>query len=155
MFTIPKLTTAETKFVRTGEGVLVIGFNGAVIVATLVSHIISGVHGIPVTESMKWLGVLNSISVIGRSGLKAVLSASKIGLPEPAQLIDPAVLADAAAVAAQVGPQVTQDIKDPDANTIVGQAEADVTLATKPESAVTPDPGAPVPPATGGGASVA
>lgn len=110
---IPKTTTPLTKFVRTAEGWLIIAFNGVVLLATLFGSL-------PNTQALKWAGVVNTATVLARSGLKAIAAFSKGSGLTP---IEP-------------GGTPTELGGLPADNT-----SAEATLSDKPQSGVTPDPG--------------
>jgi hypothetical protein len=66
---IPRTTDPMTKFIRTGEGVLVFGFNLALLVVPIVSGSLSA------AQSAKWATIIDGIAVVSRTGLKMVASA--------------------------------------------------------------------------------
>jgi len=67
---IPKQTDPMTKFIRTGEGVLVFAFNLALLIVPIVSNSLSA------AESAKWLAILDGVVVVSRTGLKIVAAAN-------------------------------------------------------------------------------
>lgn len=76
---IPKTTTPLTKFIRTGEGILVFAFNIALLVVPIVSKALTP------GEAVKWAGIIDAVAVASRTGLKVVsLFAQQTGIqPEP------------------------------------------------------------------------
>jgi hypothetical protein len=66
---VPKQTEPMVKFIRTGEGILVFGFNIALVVVPIVSNALTA------AQSAKWAAILDGIAVISRTGLKMVASA--------------------------------------------------------------------------------
>lgn len=66
---VPRKTDPLTKFIRTGEGVLVFLFNIALLVVPIVSSSLTA------AESAKWATIIDGIAVISRTGLKMVASA--------------------------------------------------------------------------------
>jgi hypothetical protein len=77
MGVIPKKTTPLTKFVRTGEGVLVFAFNLTMLIVPIVSNALSP------EDAVKWAGIVNGVAVISRTGLKVVAEVSKATGIEP------------------------------------------------------------------------
>lgn len=63
---VPKRTDPMTKFIRTGEGVLVFAFNIALVVVPIVSNSLSA------AQSAKWATIIDGIAVVSRTGLKMV-----------------------------------------------------------------------------------
>ncbi len=61
---IPKTTTSMVKFVRTGEGLLVVAFNIALLVVPIVSSALTP------AQAVKWAAVINGVTVVARTGLK-------------------------------------------------------------------------------------
>jgi hypothetical protein len=61
---IPKTTTSMVKFVRTGEGLLVVAFNIALLIVPIVSSALTP------AQAVKWAAVINGITVVARTGLK-------------------------------------------------------------------------------------
>lgn len=64
---IPKVTSPLTKLVRTTEGVLVIGFNGALLLASVFGTL-------PGVQAVKYAAIVNAVTVGARQGLKALAS---------------------------------------------------------------------------------
>ena len=71
MGVIPEKTTPLTKFIRTGEGVLVFAFNLTMLIVPIVSNSLSP------EDAVKWAGIVNGVAVICRTGLKVVAEVSK------------------------------------------------------------------------------
>ena len=71
MGVIPEKTTPLTKFIRTGEGVLVFAFNLTMLIVPIVSNSLSP------ADAVKWAGIVNGVAVISRTGLKVVAEVSK------------------------------------------------------------------------------
>ena len=71
MGVIPEKTSPLTKFIRTGEGVLVFAFNLTMLIVPIVSNSLSP------EDAVKWAGIVNGVAVICRTGLKAVAEFSK------------------------------------------------------------------------------
>jgi len=61
---IPKTTTSMVKFVRTGEGLLVVAFNIALLVVPIISSALTP------AQAVKWAAVINGVTVVARTGLK-------------------------------------------------------------------------------------
>jgi hypothetical protein len=61
---IPKTTTPMVKFVRTGEGMLVVAFNIALLVVPIISNALTP------AQAVKWAAVINGVAVVARTGLK-------------------------------------------------------------------------------------
>src|SRR5450755_1420556 len=61
---IPKTTTSMVKFIRTGEGLLVVAFNIALLVVPIISS------GLTPAQAVKWAAVINGVAVVARTGLK-------------------------------------------------------------------------------------
>jgi hypothetical protein len=113
---ISKQTDPMAKFIRTGEGVLVFGFNVALLVVPIVSSSLTA------AQSAKWATIIDSIAVISRTGLKMVASAR----PKPT------------AAAAALG------VASPPAYSLIGAAAAaGAPAATAPRMAGTPGPALP------------
>lgn len=66
---ISRTTDPMTKFIRTGEGVLVFGFNLALLVVPIVSSSLTA------AQSAKWATIIDGVAVVSRTGLKMVASA--------------------------------------------------------------------------------
>lgn len=100
MGVIPKTTTPLTKFIRTGEGVLVFAFNLAMLIVPIVSNSLSP------EDAVKWAGIVNGVAVISRTGLKVVTEFSKAsGIePQPIGALTPQVVnVDAGSAASNGG----------------------------------------------------
>ena len=82
MGVIPKKTTPLTKFIRTGEGVLVFAFNLTMLIVPIVSNSLSP------EDAVKWAGIVNGVAVICRTGLKVVAEVSKTTGIEPQPIGD-------------------------------------------------------------------
>jgi hypothetical protein len=82
MGVIPKKTTPLTKFIRTGEGVLVFAFNLTMLIVPIVSNALSP------EDAVKWAGIVNGVAVISRTGLKVVAEVSKATGIEPQPIGD-------------------------------------------------------------------
>jgi hypothetical protein len=81
MSSIPTTTTPLAKFIRTGEGVLVFAFNGALLVVPIVSGALTP------EQAVQWAAIINGVTVVSRTGLKIVAvleSASEADAPQPA-----------------------------------------------------------------------
>jgi hypothetical protein len=61
---IPEMTTPMVKFVRTGEGMLVVAFNIALLVVPIISSALTP------AQAVKWAAVINGVAVVARTGLK-------------------------------------------------------------------------------------
>jgi len=61
---IPKTTTSMVKFIRTGEGLLVVAFNIALLVVPIISSALTP------AQAVKWAAVINGVAVVARTGLK-------------------------------------------------------------------------------------
>ena len=61
---IPKTTTSMVKFIRTGEGMLVVAFNIALLVVPIISSALTP------AQAVKWAAVINGVAVVARTGLK-------------------------------------------------------------------------------------
>ena len=87
MGVIPQKTTPLTKFIRTGEGVLVFAFNLTMLIVPIVSNSLSP------EDAVKWAGIVNGVAVICRTGLKVVAEVSKATGIQPQPVGDlPAVV---------------------------------------------------------------
>ena len=82
---IPKTTTSMVKFVRTGEGMLVVAFNIALLVVPIVSSSLTP------AQAVKWAAVINGIAVVARTGLKmtSLTQAGTVAAPEAAIAASP------------------------------------------------------------------
>lgn len=78
---IPKTTTPMVKFVRTGEGMLVVAFNIALLVVPIISSALTP------AQAVKWAAVINGVAVVARTGLKMT------SLVQPGALAAPAIAA--------------------------------------------------------------
>lgn len=76
MSIIPKTTSPLTKFIRTGEGILVFACNLALLIVPLATSALSA------NQALKYAVILNGATVVARSILKA-LSALKIPGADP------------------------------------------------------------------------
>jgi hypothetical protein len=94
---IPKTTEPLAKFIRTGEGILVFGFNIALLVVPIISSSLTA------AQAAKWAAVIDGIAVVSRTGLKIV---STLQAANPNALTQPALAAPptAPAVSATVSP---------------------------------------------------
>lgn len=81
---IPQTTTPLTKFIRTTEGWLVVGANVLLVV-------VGAAGDMSLTKSATAVAVLNGVTAVSRSVLKAIVGASPIvGQPEiPVGFKDP------------------------------------------------------------------
>jgi hypothetical protein len=116
---VPKLTGPMVKLVRTGEGVLVFGANAAIIVATAITQNLSPVNGV------KYAVILNSVTVISRSILKAVSATQGLTGVTPEQF-NPQALPDLQTLVDAVSKQVRDDLAGASAGTVAGQAAEDI-----------------------------
>ena len=82
---IPKTTTSMVKFVRTGEGLLVVAFNIALLVVPIVSSSLTP------AQAVKWAAVINGVAVVARTGLKmtSLVQAGAVAAPEAAIAASP------------------------------------------------------------------
>ena len=97
MGVIPKKTTPLTKFIRTGEGVLVFAFNLTMLIVPIVSNSLSP------EDAVKWAGIVNGVAVICRTGLKVVAEVSKTTGIEPQPIGDKPSAVPSADVASNGG----------------------------------------------------
>ena len=97
MGVIPKKTTPLTKFIRTGEGVLVFAFNLTMLIVPIVSNSLSP------EDAVKWAGIVNGVAVISRTGLKIVAEFSKSTGIQPQQIGDLSALVTSAVAAGNSG----------------------------------------------------
>jgi len=86
MGVIPEKTTPLTKFIRTGEGVLVFAFNLTMLIVPIVSNSLSP------EDAVKWAGIVNGVAVICRTGLKVVAEFSKTTGIQPQPVGEPSAL---------------------------------------------------------------
>jgi len=82
---IPKTTTSMVKFVRTGEGLLVVAFNIALLVVPIVSSALTP------AQAVKWAAVINGVTVVARTGLKmtSLVQGGTAASPEAAPVVAP------------------------------------------------------------------
>jgi hypothetical protein len=82
---IPKTTTPMVKFVRTGEGMLVVAFNIALLVVPIISNALTP------AQAVKWAAVINGVAVVARTGLKmtSLVQGGTVAAPEAASAADP------------------------------------------------------------------
>ncbi len=89
---VPKTTQPLTKFIRTGEGVLVFAFNIALLVVPIVSNALTA------AQSAKWATIIDGVTVISRTGLKMLAQAQpRAGVGTSTQIQPAAVNAVATA----------------------------------------------------------
>jgi hypothetical protein len=74
---IPKTTDPLSKFIRTGEGILVFAFNIALLVVPIVSNALTP------AQSAKWAAIIDGITVICRTGLKMVATKTQAAARQP------------------------------------------------------------------------
>lgn len=81
---IPKTTTPMVKFVRTGEGMLVVAFNIALLVVPIISSALTP------AQAVKWAAVINGVAVVARTGLKmtSLVQAGALAAPDAATAAD-------------------------------------------------------------------
>jgi hypothetical protein len=163
---IPEKTTPLTKFIRTGEGVLVFAFNLTMLIVPIVSNALSP------EDAVKWAGIVNGVAVISRTGLKIVAQVSKatgiepqpIGdqTPQPSSDETPQVAtADAGGAANNGGAPEVVDPSDSEEFASTPTADDDAVevpptpvvtappvVVTPPEPVITPPPVVVTPPAT-------
>lgn len=156
---IPKQTSPLTKFIRTTEGWLVVGANVALIVTPIVSNALSA-------SKAATLGIiLNGVTVVSRSVLKAITSLSPIlGAPidpnlsgAPAQLPPGPPIGASGISAAELeqGPPALTDSDDTASTDVWRQSHyppnAQPTVGIDPAGTLTaPTPASPpVPPGAG------
>lgn len=82
---IPKTTTSMVKFVRTGEGLLVVAFNIALLVVPIVSSSLTP------AQAVKWAAVINGVAVVARTGLKmtSLVQTGTVAAPDAAIAASP------------------------------------------------------------------
>jgi hypothetical protein len=75
---IPKTTTSMVKFIRTGEGLLVVAFNVALVTVPVVSSSLTP------AQAVKWAAVINGVAMVARTGLKmtSLVQAGTVAAPE-------------------------------------------------------------------------
>jgi hypothetical protein len=148
MGVIPKKTTPLTKFIRTGEGVLVFAFNLTMLIVPIVSNALSP------EDAVKWAGIVNGIAVISRTGLKVVAEVSKATGIEPqpiGNLSGQVITADAAGSAINGGePEVVTGPTEPVIVTgptepVIVTGPTDPVVVTGPTDPVADDPGSSAP----------
>jgi hypothetical protein len=98
MGVIPQKTTPLTKFIRTGEGVLVFAFNLTMLIVPIVSNSLSP------EDAVKWAGIVNGVAVICRTGLKVVAEVSKATGIQPQPVGDLSASVATADLAGNGGP---------------------------------------------------
>jgi hypothetical protein len=153
MGVIPKKTTPLTKFIRTGEGVLVFAFNLTMLIIPIVSNSLSP------EDAVKWAGIVNGVAVICRTGLKVVAEVSKTTGIEPQPIGDLPSAVPSADVASNGGapevvtaptqPVVVEGPTDPvvsDAASVVPSDDEEFasTPAVDDDAVVVPAPPVPV-----------
>jgi hypothetical protein len=143
MGVIPQKTTPLTKFVRTGEGVLVFAFNLTMLIVPIVSNSLSP------EDAVKWAGIVNGLAVVSRTGLKIVAEVSKATGIEPQQignLTPQAITADAGGSATNGGAPEVIDPSDPEEFASTPTVDDDAVevpptpVITPPEPVITPPP---------------
>ena len=108
MGVIPEKTTPLTKFIRTGEGVLVFAFNLTMLIVPIVSNSLSP------EDAVKWAGIVNGVAVICRTGLKVVAEVSKTTGIQPQPIGDlPAAVPTADAASNGGAPEVISGPTEP------------------------------------------
>lgn len=133
---VPKTTDPLTKFIRTGEGVLVFLFNIALLVVPIVSNSLTA------AESAKWATIIDGVAVISRTGLKMVASAQSAS---PAAAIAQLAAPVAARLAAEAPAALTDGMPPADGATVpAGHGSVIVTpqvaVAGAPQVAVAGTP---------------
>jgi hypothetical protein len=143
---VPLQTSPLTKFIRTGEGVLIFAFNLAMLITPIVSSALTP------SQAVKWAGIVDGVAVVARTGLKIVsLSQGVTGIaPDP---VGAQVTVDVQQLAAELIQQLPGDVRGPvSADQIVEQLMADAPiinqlvsdaeeLASVPESDQAASPG--------------
>lgn len=97
MGVIPEKTSPLTKFIRTGEGVLVFAFNLTMLIVPIVSNSLSP------EDAVKWAGIVNGVALICRTGLKAVAEFSNATGIQPQPVGDLSALVATADLAGNGG----------------------------------------------------
>jgi hypothetical protein len=116
---VPRTTDPLTKFIRTGEGVLVFAFNLAMVLVPIVSDALTP------QEAVKWAAIVNAVTVVSRTGLKIVSLAKGITTVAPQQL-NPNVTVDVQQLAAELAKQLPADLRGKvSMDGIAGQVEQD------------------------------
>jgi hypothetical protein len=108
---IPKTTTSMVKFVRTGEGMLVVAFNIALLIVPIISSALTP------AQAVKWAAVINGVAVVARTGLKMtalVQSGGTAAALEPAPRVDPGSLEDATTAASADAGRIDDAVSDAD-----------------------------------------
>ncbi len=67
----PKFTNPQAKLIRTLEGIIVVLFNLAIIIATVLPNTLTP------QQSLKYATIFNSIVFVSRQGLKCILAIGK------------------------------------------------------------------------------
>ena len=143
MGVIPEKTTPLTKFVRTGEGVLVFAFNLTMLIVPIVSNSLSP------EDAVKWAGIVNGVAVICRTGLKVVAEFSKTTGIQPQSVGDLSALVATADSAGNGGaPGVITGPTEPVVVTGPSDDEEFASTPTADDDAVEA-PALPVPSASG------
>jgi hypothetical protein len=143
MGVIPQKTTPLTKFIRTGEGVLVFAFNLTMLIVPIVSNSLSP------EDAVKWAGIVNGVAVICRTGLKVVAEVSKATGIQPQPVGDVSALVATADLAGNGGaPDVVTAPTQPVVVTGPSDDEEFASTPTADDDAVA-TPAAPVPSANG------
>jgi hypothetical protein len=148
---IPEKTTPLTKFIRTGEGVLVFAFNLTMLIVPIVSNALSP------EDAVKWAGIVNGVAVVSRTGLKIVAQVSKATGIEPQPIGNPTaqvITADAGGSANNGGAPEVVDPSDseefdspPTADDDAVEVPPTPVVVTPPDPIVTPpDPVITAPP---------
>ena len=143
MGVIPKKTTPLTKFIRTGEGVLVFAFNLTMLIVPIVSNSLSP------ADAVKWAGIVNGVAVICRTGLKVVAEVSKTTGIEPQPIGDLSAVVPTADVASNGG--APEAVTGPTGPIVVTGPTDDEEFASTPaaDDDAPEVPAAPVPVDTG------
>jgi hypothetical protein len=122
---IPKKTDPKTKFIRTGEGILVFAFNVAMLVVPIVTSALSP------TEAVKYAAILNGIAVISRSGLKAAALFSQVTGTPAGQVSQPVTQDVANVIAGALKQALADSAKTPSLQSAGQQADEDVEEVQK------------------------
>ena len=77
---VPKTTNPLSKFIRTGEGILVFAFNLVLLIVPIVSNALTA------EQSAKWAAIIDGIAVVSRTGLKAVATVQGVTGIAPEQI---------------------------------------------------------------------
>jgi hypothetical protein len=107
---IPETTTPMVKFVRTGEGMLVVAFNIALLVVPIISSALTP------AQAVKWAAVINGVAVVARTGLKmtSLLQAGAMAAPDAAIAASPEETEGAAPAAALDDEHIDDLVSDSD-----------------------------------------